>query len=510
MSLDEFGLTDSSGAPDLKRATIVLKASGHYKRSARRANLWSGFTPRLTTLTAVGLCLLFAHTRSAAADGENQDDAPPSSSEGTSSYAPYAPDARICYTCGATLSTGYYHTCGIQENNTMLCWGSNKENQSQIPRQYVRFESWPNTTELSRRAAIAVESRALAQNAPFDMLDLDRDGFISRVEATVTPVIRDLETRVVVTNFQIEEEKPDPGPISLSQFELYDVNRDMKLSREEYTPDSGDTFVNTSTWSILYDFHKQIPELDPNTGLVRMLLFNFSDPELGFTVENFTWVDIAGWKVVSCGYTHTCGITTSDVLLCWGQGKNKQSLLPQWIMAATDIKWRQVSTGTGHTCAITINGSAACWGANDEGQIDIPQGVDNWTSISCGYAHTCGVSANGSGYCWGWNGVNPGGMVPYGQCRVPNTHYNNHTWRHISAGFVHSCGVDSLGVGHCWGAGGNGQLEAPTIFETADSQAEIVTPYNHAPTRVPARWNIIEASYYHSCGLTINGSVFCW
>lgn len=260
------------------------------------------------------------------------------------------------------------------------------------------------------------------------------------------------------------------------------------------------------TWSVLYDYHREI--VDPDTG--ELSLFNFSDPELDFSVKQFVWRDIHGWKAVSCGYSHTCGITDTNVLLCWGQGKNQQALLPQWIMEAADIEWRQVSCGTGHTCAITMNGTAACWGANDEGQIDIPEGVANWSSISCGYAHTCGVAGNGSGYCWGWNGVTPGGMVPYGQCSVPDSHYNNNTWRHITAGFVHSCGVDSLGAGHCWGAGANGQLEVPAYFETAESQTQILTPYDHAPTRVPSRWKMILASYYHTCGLTINSSVVCW
>jgi len=280
--------------------------------------------------------------------------------------------------------------------------------------------------------------------------------------------------------------------------------------RFEATAKANTSQVN-STWSVLYDYHKEIQEIDPETGQVQLSLFNFSDPDIAFTVSAFVWYEIEGWRAVACGYTHTCGITSTHVLLCWGQGKNKQALLPQWIMAATEMKWRQVSAGTGHSCAISDNGTAACWGANDEGQSDIPQGVANWSSISCGYAHTCGVAGNGSGYCWGWNGVTPAGMLPYGQCDVPKGHYNNNnTWRYISAGFVHTCGVDSLGAGHCWGAGANGQLLVPDKFETAESQGYILTPYNHAPTVEPARWKTIESSYYHSCGLSMNGSVFCW
>jgi alpha-tubulin suppressor-like RCC1 family protein len=210
----------------------------------------------------------------------------------------------FCYTCGDTLSTGYYHTCGIEKNGTMHCWGSNAENQTRIPKQYVRFKARHNGTRVA--------------------------------------------------------------------------------------------------WSILYEWHKSVP--DPKTG--ELLLFNFSDAN--FVLESdidTAWTTVAGWRAVSCGYSHTCGITLDGALLCWGRGKNQQSLLPQWVMAAPEINWRQVSCGTGHTCAIAANGTAACWGANDEGQIDLPPDVSKWTSISCGYAHTCGVASNGSGYCWGWNGI---------------------------------------------------------------------------------------------------------
>ena len=55
----------------------------------------------------------------------------------------------FCYTCGDTLSTGYYHTCGIEKNGTMHCWGSNAENQTRIPKQYVRFKARHNGTRVA-------------------------------------------------------------------------------------------------------------------------------------------------------------------------------------------------------------------------------------------------------------------------------------------------------------------------------------------------------------------------
>ena len=135
---------------------------------------------------------------------------------------------------------------------------------------------------------------------------------------------------------------------------------------------------NNNTWSTVYDY-----QLENGSSL-----FNFSDPELGFWLaegseDELPWENISGWAMVSAGYSHTCGITARGALLCWGQGKNGQALVPQWAMASNDTVWTSVSAGTSHTCGITANGSAACWGASDEGQTQVPDVQDQlWQQIS--------------------------------------------------------------------------------------------------------------------------------
>jgi hypothetical protein len=135
---------------------------------------------------------------------------------------------------------------------------------------------------------------------------------------------------------------------------------------------------NNNTWSTVYDY-----QLENGSSL-----FNFSDPELGFWLaegseDELPWENISGWAMVSAGYSHTCGITARGALLCWGQGKNGQALVPQWAMASNDTVWTSVSAGTSHTCGITANGSAVCWGANDEGQTQVPDVQDQtWKQIS--------------------------------------------------------------------------------------------------------------------------------
>mmetsp|Transcript_26285 Transcript_26285/g.53607 ORF Transcript_26285/g.53607 Transcript_26285/m.53607 type:complete len:421 (-) Transcript_26285:151-1413(-) len=258
---------------------------------------------------------------------------------------------------------------------------------------------------------------------------------------------------------------------------------------------------NNNTWSIIFDF--QVPNGTD--------AFNFSDPDLDFWLppgEPITWETVPGWKAISAGYSHTCGITAQSRILCWGQGKNRQSLLPQWMMKHFEtLQWKGISAGTSNSCGVMDNGTAVCWGANEEAQSEVPPSISNWSMVDCGYAHCCGVSSNGTGKCWGWNGVTAGSLIPFGQATVPRS---VDTWRSISAGFVHSCGVAGDGRGHCWGNNANGQLDIPRELETPDSQLDIRTPFNHTPAVHHARWRALSCSYFHTCGLTVNGSVLCW
>eukprot|EP00281_Chroomonas_sp_CCMP1168_P016563 CAMPEP_0206219568 /NCGR_PEP_ID=MMETSP0047_2-20121206/4384_1 /ASSEMBLY_ACC=CAM_ASM_000192 /TAXON_ID=195065 /ORGANISM="Chroomonas mesostigmatica_cf, Strain CCMP1168" /LENGTH=148 /DNA_ID=CAMNT_0053642111 /DNA_START=112 /DNA_END=558 /DNA_ORIENTATION=- len=78
----------------------------------------------------------------------------------------------------------------------------------------------------------------------------------------------------------------------------------------------------------------------------------------------------------------------------------------------------------------------------------------------------------------------------------------------MSAGFVHSCGVSANGTGYCWGKNDNGQVEVPAVLELPRTQ--IPDPNNPGSLIVKVEWQYIDASYFHSCGLTINGTVLCW
>ncbi len=105
----------------------------------------------------------------------------------------------------------------------------------------------------------------------------------------------------------------------------------------------------------------------------------------------------ADWTHVSAGRNHACGLKADGTLTCWGNAD--QTTVP-----APNADWAQVSAGAFHTCGIKTDGTLLCWGMNLEGQLNVPSNP-NWSQVSAGSYHTCGVKTDGTPFCWGWNGT---------------------------------------------------------------------------------------------------------
>src|SRR6185436_10516664 len=79
---------------------------------------------------------------------------------------------------------------------------------------------------------------------------------------------------------------------------------------------------------------------------------------------------------VSAGGRHTCAVATGGTVECWGANDWKQ--LGNGLRQAQTRPRRveglagaatAVAAGDNHTCALTNSGRVRCWGANDSGQL---------------------------------------------------------------------------------------------------------------------------------------------
>ncbi|MCA8837063.1 MAG: Ig-like domain-containing protein, partial [Proteobacteria bacterium] len=128
------------------------------------------------------------------------------------------------------------------------------------------------------------------------------------------------------------------------------------------------------------------------------------------------------WTQVSAGAAHTCALNTDDELYCWGESDSGRLGLgavsadgasPAEVAAPTNTSWSQASAGSEHTCAITMTGALYCWGEGDSGRLGL--GTDtadkttptqvgsdtDWVMVGTGEAHTCAIKTVDQLYCWG-------------------------------------------------------------------------------------------------------------
>jgi alpha-tubulin suppressor-like RCC1 family protein len=119
---------------------------------------------------------------------------------------------------------------------------------------------------------------------------------------------------------------------------------------------------------------------------------------------------------------HTCVLTTSGGVRCWGHNKYGQlgdgTIQNQSSPVATtglDSPVSIITVGWNHTCGVLTGGVLKCWGWNFYGQlgegstanrrqpIDVAGLNGKAVALSGGGGHTCAVMNDATVYCWGWN-----------------------------------------------------------------------------------------------------------
>lgn len=226
---------------------------------------------------------------------------------------------------------------------------------------------------------------------------------------------------------------------------------------------------------------------------------------------------------VAAGTWHTCAVTDGGVMYCWGSNSYGQlgfgvttgSDEPSPVLVSGISNVMAVSCGGDHTCALTSSGGMYCWGDNGNGELGIggsglflysPPATPVLTgvaAISTGYEYTCALSSAGAVYCWGLNYVGELGLGYTGSTiATPPSSPVMTGVSQVSAGASHTCALKSGGV-YCWGDNEHGQLGNGY----ANSGASVLSPPSlPVLTGVAA----ITAGSSLTCALMITGDAMCW
>lgn len=231
----------------------------------------------------------------------------------------------------------------------------------------------------------------------------------------------------------------------------------------------------------------------------------------------------SGITAISVGEFHSCALTGTGSVKCWGSNDNGQlgdgtttrRLVPVTVSGLTSGV-AAIAAGGEHTCALTSAGGVKCWGNNSLGQLGdgtvinrlTPVSVSGLTSgvvaIATGGSHTCALTSAGGVKCWGsnFNGeLGDGTWDPFWRPTPVNVTGFASGAVAIAAGSGHTCAVTSAGGVKCWGLNGVGELGDGTLTDRN-------TPVNVSGLASGAMAIVVGNQF--TCALTSAGGAKCW
>ena len=244
----------------------------------------------------------------------------------------------------------------------------------------------------------------------------------------------------------------------------------------------------------------------------------------GTTEDRYSPVDVSGLatgvRSIAAGLMHTCALTNAGGVKCWGDnefgqlGNNStnQSSVPVDVSGLSGGV-TAIAVGDFHTCALTNSGGVKCWGDNEFGQLgdgtgaqsslpvdtlDLSSGIN---AISAAWGHTCALTSSGSMKCWGDNEF---GQLGDGTTTQRNSPVDviglDSAARTMDTGDFHTCAIADTQV-MCWGDNGSGQLGDGTLVASS-----IPVDTNELDAGAIAATSGLE----YACALTSAGGARCW
>lgn len=243
------------------------------------------------------------------------------------------------------------------------------------------------------------------------------------------------------------------------------------------------------------------------------------------SIDRHSPVDVIGLSsgitAISAGGGHTCALTSSGGIKCWGNnfsGQLGNGSVPSKIPTPVDVTGLTsdvvaIAAGTGHTCALTTSGGVKCWGSNVSGQlgdgttimrntpVDVIGLADGVSAISTGQEHSCALMESGKVKCWGDNRFGQVGDGTQTNRLTPTDVTGLSDITTIQLGEWHSCAITSGGGGTCWGWNKYGRLgDGTTITRLTPVDVSGLT------SGVAA----ISVGGEHTCAQTATNEVRCW
>ncbi len=429
-----------------------------------------------------------------------------------------------------SISTDWVHSCGLRQDGTPVCWGSNQDRKASPP---------PGEKFLSvdvgslHSCGLRQDGTAVCWGAGYDrrlrVPEGERFVAISVGEDHSCGLREDGSTACWGGSDALSICTPDPGgfyscrgggavyylPLSPPERERF-----TSLAVEPYCgltvegrvvcwtnyqsglvpAPEGERFTSISSSS------KNACALraDGTVACWGLNRHGQASPPSGVNLTNHGAVDQppVGLVSISSGGYQTCALDSDGAAVCWG---------PDWWRGRFPDRFASISSGWAHACGIRLDGTVTCRGGDDFGQSSPPDGT--FVSVTSGFEHSCGLLDDGTVACWGRNNE--------GQSSPPA----DEILISISSGSSHVCGLRADGTALCWGRSSSGRTSPPVgeVFSSITSGGHHACALRADGT--PVCWGLnedgqalppgeslssISSGWKHTCALRSDGSPVCW
>ena len=317
-----------------------------------------------------------------------------------------APSSAPSWSAATSVSAGNFHTCGIDNQGGMHCWGLGTGNQTTAP-ALPRGTTWVAvsagyyyTCGLTSSAAVLCWGAnpadstlpALTQGTRYTSVAVARDNLFG-VTAGICGLISN--GSLTCTGRSTSSVPQLPGGLAWTAVTVGGTHACGLVSNG-----------SLACWGTASIGAVAVPTLP----------------------AGMRWVGLA-----AAGQA-TCGILSNGSLACWGDlahdfttpdRGHRPYVVPRLDSGA---RWVAVDIGVGdlgcHVCGLDSNGGIKCWGSDLNGATEVPtlgRGT-TWTAVAVGTTHACGLTSGGGLLCWGGRTAFPAYPVLYenGQAVVPS------------------------------------------------------------------------------------------
>ena len=313
-------------------------------------------TPAIAAATAVPVAPMPpTNSRSTPASSPIAPTSPPIAPTPTAvpDYVPLPDDAQF-----TQITSAKHHGCGLQADETVLCWGRNVNGSLEIPDGY----------------------RTLSQIS---------------VGLNFSCGLRDDGAIACWGDNGAGQASPPDGSfdeVAAGRSHVCALDDGVLICWGAGFPDGAETIQEIPSLSAIQAGAGFTCGLTPDAD---MACLSKGDREIAITPGPFTDIGI--------GLHHVCAIRDDGSVLCVLINGNDYLQKTQ----PPPTKFVQLSGGWHHTCGITETSDIECWGSGVPGtpglRLDAPGG--KFTAVSIGWRHSCALNPDGHATCWQQKGI---------------------------------------------------------------------------------------------------------